>query len=63
MSDCPADLKYVKTHEWIRDNGDGTVTVGITHREGTPQHYRLEVRNGVHLIGAAGPISSGCIGT
>jgi glycine cleavage system H protein len=30
MSDCPADLKYVKTHEWIRDNGDGTVTVGIT---------------------------------
>jgi glycine cleavage system H protein len=30
MSDCPADLKYVKTHEWIRDNGDGTVTIGIT---------------------------------
>lgn len=30
MSDLPSDLKYVKTHEWIRDNGDGTVTVGIT---------------------------------
>ena len=26
----PADLKYTETHEWVRDNGDGTVTVGIT---------------------------------
>ncbi|WP_440998908.1 glycine cleavage system protein GcvH [Fodinibius sp. SL11] len=26
----PADLKYTKEHEWIRDNGDGTATVGIT---------------------------------
>ncbi len=26
----PADLKYTKEHEWIKDNGDGTVTVGIT---------------------------------
>jgi glycine cleavage system H protein len=26
----PADLKYTKEHEWIRDNGDGTVTIGIT---------------------------------
>lgn len=26
----PADLKYTKSHEWIRDNGDGTVTIGIT---------------------------------
>ena len=26
----PNDLKYTKTHEWVRDNGDGTVTVGIT---------------------------------
>jgi glycine cleavage system H protein len=32
MSDMtnPADLKYTTSHEWIRDNGDGTVTVGIT---------------------------------
>ena len=30
MSTVPADLKYTKSHEWIRDNGDGTVTVGIT---------------------------------
>jgi glycine cleavage system H protein len=26
----PDDLKYTSEHEWIRDNGDGTVTIGIT---------------------------------
>ena len=26
----PADLKYTKEHEWIKDNGDGTATIGIT---------------------------------
>lgn len=26
----PAELKYTKEHEWVRDNGDGTVTIGIT---------------------------------
>lgn len=26
----PDDLKYTKEHEWIRDNKDGSVTVGIT---------------------------------
>ncbi|GAA0399355.1 glycine cleavage system protein GcvH [Cocleimonas flava] len=26
----PSDLKYTKTHEWVRDNGDGTATIGIT---------------------------------
>jgi len=30
MSDVPADLKYTDSHEWVRDNSDGTVTVGIT---------------------------------
>ncbi|HXH02489.1 MAG TPA: glycine cleavage system protein GcvH [Candidatus Competibacteraceae bacterium] len=30
MSNIPADLKYTPSHEWVRDNGDGTVTVGIT---------------------------------
>lgn len=27
----PAELRYTKDHEWARDNGDGTYTVGITH--------------------------------
>jgi glycine cleavage system H protein len=26
----PADLKYTREHEWVKDNGDGTVTIGIT---------------------------------
>ncbi|MFO7845555.1 MAG: glycine cleavage system protein GcvH [Balneolaceae bacterium] len=26
----PDDLKYTQEHEWVRDNGDGTITVGIT---------------------------------
>lgn len=26
----PDDLKYTKEHEWVRDNGNGTVTIGIT---------------------------------
>lgn len=26
----PSDLKYAKSHEWIKDHGDGTATVGIT---------------------------------
>jgi glycine cleavage system H protein len=30
MSNIPADLKYASTHEWIRDEGDGTFTVGIS---------------------------------
>jgi glycine cleavage system H protein len=28
--DNPNDLRYTPTHEWLRDNGDGTATVGIT---------------------------------
>ncbi len=30
MSNVPEDLRYTKTHEWVRQNEDGTVTVGIT---------------------------------
>lgn len=26
----PADLKYTKSHEWVKVEADGTVTVGIT---------------------------------
>lgn len=27
----PADLKYTKSHEWVKQESDGTLTVGITH--------------------------------
>lgn len=30
MSNIPADLHYAKSHEWLRIEADGTVTVGIT---------------------------------
>lgn len=31
MSNTPANLKYTKSHEWVRRESDGTLTVGITH--------------------------------
>lgn len=31
MSQIPDTLKYVDTHEWLRLESDGTVTIGITH--------------------------------
>ena len=30
MSNIPAELKYVASHEWLRQEDDGTITVGIT---------------------------------
>ncbi|MAC48593.1 glycine cleavage system protein GcvH [Oceanospirillum beijerinckii] len=30
MSNVPGNLKYAASHEWVLDNGDGTVTVGIS---------------------------------
>jgi len=30
MGELPGDLKYSKSHEWVRVNDDGTVTIGIT---------------------------------
>jgi glycine cleavage system H protein len=30
MSQVPADLKYTKSHEWVRNLADGTVEIGIT---------------------------------
>ena len=30
MSNIPADLRYASSHEWSRQEADGTITVGIT---------------------------------
>jgi len=30
MSTIPPELKYAKSHEWVRTEADGSVTVGIT---------------------------------
>jgi glycine cleavage system H protein len=35
MSNIPAELKYATSHEWVRNEGDGTFTIGITeHAQG-----------------------------
>ena len=30
MSEIPSELKYTKSHEWVRVEEDGSVTIGIT---------------------------------
>jgi glycine cleavage system H protein len=30
MSNVPGELRYAKSHEWLKTEADGTVTVGIT---------------------------------
>lgn len=30
MSSVPSDLRYAKSHEWLKPAGDGTAIVGIT---------------------------------
>ena len=30
MSELPGDLRYTNEHEWLRQEEDGTVTIGIT---------------------------------
>ena len=30
MSKVPSNLKYTKSHEWIRVEDDGTLTIGVT---------------------------------
>jgi glycine cleavage system H protein len=30
MSEIPADLRYTKSHEWMRKLPDGTIEIGIT---------------------------------
>ncbi len=30
MSQVPSDLKYAKSHEWVKPSADGTALIGIT---------------------------------
>ena len=35
MSSVAANYKFAKSHEWVKDNGDGTATVGVSeHAQG-----------------------------
>jgi glycine cleavage system H protein len=56
-SNVPADLKYTRTHEWVRDLKDGTVEIGITDHA---QHALgdlvfVEVPEAGRLLGAGDP--------
>jgi len=31
MSDIPGELRFMKSHEWVRAEGDGRYRVGISH--------------------------------
>ncbi len=35
MNELPGDLLYTKDHEWLRKEGDGSVTIGITEHATT----------------------------
>ncbi|MDH3861810.1 MAG: glycine cleavage system protein H, partial [Gammaproteobacteria bacterium] len=35
MNELPGDLLYTNDHEWLRREGDGSVTVGITEHAAT----------------------------
>ena len=35
MNELPGDLLYTKEHEWLRQEADGSVTVGITEHAAT----------------------------
>lgn len=30
MSEVPRELRYTESHEWVREEGDGTLVLGIT---------------------------------
>ena len=33
MSEVPTELKYTKSHEWLRLEDDGLITIGISDHE------------------------------
>lgn len=43
MSDIPAELRYAASHEWLRDDGDGLYTLGIT------DHAQIELGDLVYV--------------
>lgn len=55
MSDIPTDLKYAKSHEWVRVEDDGSVTVGISDnaQEALGDMVFVEVPEAGQSLGAA----------
>ena len=40
MSEIPSELKYTKSHEWVRSEEDGTVTLQVA-QGGTFSYYEF----------------------
>ena len=63
MSNIPADLKYLDSHEWARVESDGTVTIGISdHAQGALGDLVFvevpEIGKSLSKGGAAGVVES-----
>ena len=62
----PTDLKYTASHEWLRHNEDGSVTVGITDHAQRALGEEKAARTMVsstksmhgHTLGAAGALEA-----
>jgi glycine cleavage system H protein len=59
MSSIPSDLKYTKTHEWVKTLPDGTVEVGITDHA----QHALGACAAVESVKAASDVYSPLSGT
>ncbi|MCK5860354.1 glycine cleavage system protein GcvH [Abyssibacter sp.] len=58
MSDIPQDLKFAESHEWVREEGGGLVTVGISDhaQEALGDLVYVEVPD----VGAAVTVGDAC---
>ena len=54
MSEIPGDLKFLKSHEWARVEGNGRVTVGIS---GTGGGFKKFCRGETDISDASRPIT------
>jgi glycine cleavage system H protein len=55
----PADLKYTESHEWVRTESDGTLTIGITDhaQEALGDIVFLELPDAGKTVTAGDPIA------
>jgi len=59
MSEIPAQLKYSPDHEWLREEGDGSFVLGITHhaQEALGELVYVELPEAGESVGAGDAIA------
>jgi hypothetical protein len=59
----PQDLRYTESHEWVRKEADGSITVGITDhaQEALGDIVFLELPNVGKSLNAGEPVISACL--